>query len=160
MFHFLGASGMVAAAWTGTTISVYPPQFPPVSATPDSALAHLVHTKAEAVILPPVILEALMAHKPAETIEVLKNMKAVVFGGGPLNQGIGDAMHNAGVKLGVLYGMTEVLSISVFLPTLVDGAPWDYLHVHKGHNIHFRDLENGTHEPVIMVCPLSSSVSG
>jgi len=151
MFHLMGVGAMAAATWSGSISSVYPPQFPPMAPTPDTALSHLVYTKANAVVYPPIILHALMAMKPAETVEVLKKLVSVAYGGGPLNRSVGDALAKQGVKLGNLYGMTEVLCIANFLPTPVDGEDWDWVHVHKAHRIHYRDLGHETYEPIFMV---------
>ncbi|KAH7104870.1 acetyl-CoA synthetase-like protein [Auriculariales sp. MPI-PUGE-AT-0066] len=150
MFHIMGVFSMAIAAWTGATVAVYPPQTPPMVSTPDTALSHVIYTKAQAAIYPPVILQTLMDTKPEETISVLKNLRLVVYGGGPLNQAVGEALHKQKVTLGQIYGSTEVMSVAHMLPTPLPGEAWYWVHAHKGTRIHFRDLGDGTHEPVYM----------
>jgi len=152
MFHLMGAGAMSCSSWSGATVAVYPPVFPPVTPSPDTALSHLVYTKCDAVILPPVIIHALMAYKAKETVEIFKKMLTVAYGGGSLNKAVGDRLAAAGVTLGNLYGMTEVLSISKFLPLPIPGEDWEWTQVHRGINIHFRPLDetNTTFEPIYM----------
>ncbi|EJD45598.1 acetyl-CoA synthetase-like protein [Auricularia subglabra TFB-10046 SS5] len=148
MFHLLGVGQLAISTFAGSTISMYPPVSPPMVPTPDTALSHLVLTGCEFAIFPPILLHAFMM-KPKETLPILAKLKVVAYGGGPLNRAVGDAMVAAGVKIGVVYGMTEVLAVCRFIPS-PSPYDWEYVHCNKAARIHYRELGHGTYEPIIM----------
>ncbi|KZV94434.1 acetyl-CoA synthetase-like protein [Exidia glandulosa HHB12029] len=148
MFHLLGVGQLSITAFSGATISVYPPVQPPLPPTPDTALGHAVKTNCQFAIFPPILLHAFMM-KAKETLPLLAKFKAIAYGGGPLNRTVGDAMVAAGVKISVVYGMTEVLATSSFIPAPSPHG-WEWVHWDRALTIHYRDLGHGTAEPFIM----------
>ncbi|KAH9825154.1 hypothetical protein DFH28DRAFT_942970 [Melampsora americana] len=60
------------------------------------------------------------------SVDTLRTLKRVGFGGGPLSTEIGDKLITEGVKLCVMYGSTEVGPISALLSKDCLGKNWEY----------------------------------
>ncbi|KAH7024499.1 uncharacterized protein B0I36DRAFT_274061 [Microdochium trichocladiopsis] len=80
--------------------------------TPDLAAACAEHSHADALILPPAILE-LMA-QDEEQISLLRRMKHVLFGGGPLSSTAGNKLVSRGVRLLNLIAATECAPYTMY----------------------------------------------
>ncbi|KAG0150440.1 hypothetical protein CROQUDRAFT_38300 [Cronartium quercuum f. sp. fusiforme G11] len=64
-----------------------------------------------------------------ESIEFLKSMERVGFGGGPLSGEIGSKLFQQGVKLSTVYGATEIGAIATCLPEPSLGPNWEYFEI-------------------------------
>ncbi|KIJ66073.1 hypothetical protein HYDPIDRAFT_27271 [Hydnomerulius pinastri MD-312] len=111
-FHLLGVGVQlyVPIACLVTT-AVYPPtamedpQTPPIIPTSNNIAEHLRKNRCNMLMIVPSILEQ-MADSP-EAVEELKKLDFVVYGGGPLPEKIGNALHAEGVRVGTQYGGSE-----------------------------------------------------
>ncbi|KAJ6475681.1 hypothetical protein DFH09DRAFT_1379760 [Mycena vulgaris] len=74
-------------AYSGMTISLFPPSTNAVIATPERLLASALATKSTTIVCPPMFLEHWV--KDPSSIEKLRTFSRVSFGGGPLAQPVG-----------------------------------------------------------------------
>ncbi|THU90375.1 acetyl-CoA synthetase-like protein [Dendrothele bispora CBS 962.96] len=110
MFH---AMGMFHLAWVftcGFVCATFPPQLPPVQPTPENVFNGAVKTDVDYIVCVPSLVEA-WSQTPSY-IDWLVTRKGILFGGGPLDKGVGDLLAAKGVQLLVVYG-------SLFLPMMV-----------------------------------------
>ncbi|KAG0144881.1 hypothetical protein CROQUDRAFT_723775 [Cronartium quercuum f. sp. fusiforme G11] len=63
------------------------------------------------------------------SVEFLKTLKRVGFGGGPLTVEIGNQLIKAGVQLSVMFGSTEVGTIATQFPKRCLGVNWEYFEI-------------------------------
>lgn len=63
------------------------------------------------------------------SVEFLKTLKRVGFGGGPLTVEIGNKLYNEGVQLSAMYGSTEVGIIATLFPEHTFGKNWEYFEI-------------------------------
>ncbi|KZP33045.1 acetyl-CoA synthetase-like protein [Athelia psychrophila] len=93
------------------SVALYPPTSfsdhakAPVMPSPDNIKEHAKRTQSNYVIVPPIILE-LWSGQPG-TVEWLKTLDFVGFGGGPLGLHVGNDLSAAGIPLRSIYGGTE-----------------------------------------------------
>ncbi|CAE7151175.1 unnamed protein product [Rhizoctonia solani] len=126
-FHCMGMILQVLAPiYVGYTQLLFAPARIPALPTPASTLEAIVNVECAYLICVPIFLEAWAHDKGA--IAVLKRMKAVIFGGGPLTDEIGDKLVSDGLRIHSGYGATEFGTISVLPPRdQPDAWPWNYL---------------------------------
>ncbi|KAH9825153.1 hypothetical protein DFH28DRAFT_1077558 [Melampsora americana] len=84
------------------------------------------------------------------SIEILRTLKRVGFGGGPLNTEIGTQLVKSGVKLCVMYGSTEVGAISALLSGSFLGADWEYFEMSPQLTTRLIPHENDLYELVVL----------
>ncbi|EGG00329.1 uncharacterized protein MELLADRAFT_79245 [Melampsora larici-populina 98AG31] len=81
--------------------------------------------------------------KEPESIEFLKGVKRIAYGGAPLSVNIGNLLQQNGVKISSLYGITEVGIVSVCLPDPCYGADWEYFEISPQIKAQLEPHENG-----------------
>ncbi|KAJ7810002.1 hypothetical protein B0H14DRAFT_3480930 [Mycena olivaceomarginata] len=113
-FHFCGVMQFVWAAFTGITLAVFPPVFPPVVPTPARIFDDAVATKASVLCCVPSFLE---------------RFKNVVFAGGPLQASAGDFLVRNRVNVAHLYGLTETGGLNLMMPANAPQEGWDWFHL-------------------------------
>ncbi|KAJ3994744.1 putative aminoadipate reductase [Lentinula boryana] len=110
-FHaFAFLTQFIYPIFASISIALYPPTVTepgalPVMPTPKNILPHLRPTKSNCIMIVPAMLQAWSQDE--EDVEILKEMKAVIFAGGPLAPSTGDYLVSRGVHLRSLYGGTE-----------------------------------------------------
>ncbi|VDB87373.1 unnamed protein product [Peniophora sp. CBMAI 1063] len=152
MFHAMGTMILTWAVYCGLELAVYKPVRPPVLANPSSFLRDVVETKSKRIMTVPAHIEA-WSHDPANLELLKRHVERIVFGGGPLNKQVGDALQAQGIGLDVGYGM-RVLFLSSWLETSRP-AEWDYFRLPHPDHIPVElvpyDGQDGLLEPVAMV---------
>ncbi|KAH8114785.1 acetyl-CoA synthetase-like protein [Phellopilus nigrolimitatus] len=125
LFH---ASGFFHTCWapsTGMTLSLFHPATPPVGLTPDRQLESCVATRTTLLFGIPHFMEAWSTE--AESVEVLKKLKGLIFGGAPLSKSVGDLLESKGVPLWHIYGATEIGVVASCMPKLSLEHGWEYM---------------------------------
>ncbi|EKM52277.1 uncharacterized protein PHACADRAFT_211549 [Phanerochaete carnosa HHB-10118-sp] len=102
MAHASGLNHIAFLVSSGYTAATLPPGPPYVIPTPEIVMDSFRDTKPTFVICVPSYLEA-WSHTE-EDIDVLKSLKAIGYGGGPLAKALGDALVTKGVPVCALYG--------------------------------------------------------
>ncbi|EGN93439.1 hypothetical protein SERLA73DRAFT_172085 [Serpula lacrymans var. lacrymans S7.3] len=123
MYHGMG---MTQLCWTmscGLVASAFAPQSPTLVPTPESLFKAAKATKSDIIFCVPTFIEA-WSHNP-DYVKWLATRGGVLFGGGPLNQEVGDNLAAKGVSIFNLYGSTEAGIISIILPSKA-GYDWEY----------------------------------
>ncbi|KAH9847100.1 acetyl-CoA synthetase-like protein [Lenzites betulinus] len=123
MFHGLGAFMFATSAVSGFVIAALKPASPPTFPTPDAVWQGIIATKADFTWTVPSFIEE-WGRDPAK-VELMKQMRGVLFGGAPLNQDIGDALASQGVNLFTIYGLTEAGLMNLFVRPN-PGMDWSY----------------------------------
>ncbi|KIJ54685.1 hypothetical protein M422DRAFT_200577 [Sphaerobolus stellatus SS14] len=152
MFHGLGFSLLIWAARTGMTLCVFPPQTPPITPSPGNCLTSAVATESTMIISVPFFVE--LWSRDAASTEHMKNLKAVIFGGGPLNKKIGDSLSRMGVRLLSLYGMAEGGPLSAIPIPPPGDLDWNWLNVNPRCDTRFIPQDDqGLFELVFVEAP-------
>ncbi|EGG05935.1 uncharacterized protein MELLADRAFT_107156 [Melampsora larici-populina 98AG31] len=154
-FHAMGFHvGSLINLSTGSISGFFRPEFGPDGRckpkTPNSfnviqAIASLGCTVAS---LSPMMLTE-FASEPS-SIETLRTLKRVGFGGGPLNTEIGNQLVKGGVNLCVVYGSTEVGPISALFSDRCLGTDWEYFEMSPQLTTRFIPHENDLYELVVL----------
>ncbi|KAF8576894.1 acetyl-CoA synthetase-like protein [Ramaria rubella] len=97
LFHSLGVSGYTQAA-PSPRVST-----PPM--TPESFLEQIVESQATLLLCVPSFLESWAAN--SNSVQAIKRLKAILWGGGPLQPDTGVFLLKEGVSIRTLYGATE-----------------------------------------------------
>ncbi|TDZ49706.1 Non-canonical non-ribosomal peptide synthetase FUB8 [Colletotrichum trifolii] len=120
LFHAGGVYGFVGNMILCGRPTVFP--YGDRLQTAELSIDCIKYSGAEAAGLPPSLLEE-MAQRP-DHIEVLKKMKTVTFGGGPLSKEAGDILVKNGIRLVNIIGATETLPLCLFYQK--DPELWQY----------------------------------
>ncbi|KAJ4469195.1 putative aminoadipate reductase [Lentinula aciculospora] len=110
-FHALGFFiHLLIPIHAGLTVAVYPPivtkkRALPLSPTPDNIIDHLQRTNCTACLAIPAMVQV-WSQSPS-SVDILRSMKVVLTGGGPLSHATGDYLISCGVHLRAIYGLTE-----------------------------------------------------
>ncbi|KAJ7153563.1 hypothetical protein C8R43DRAFT_885444 [Mycena crocata] len=126
VFHLMGVIQLPWTAFSGLTISVFPPTSPPIVPTPDRVFDGAVATNSTLMFCVPAFLES-WAREP-NRVAALKNFRTVIFAGGPLQPAVGDMLVQNGVKIAHVYGLTETSNVTLFLPNSPPKEGWDYFY--------------------------------
>ncbi|THV01989.1 acetyl-CoA synthetase-like protein [Dendrothele bispora CBS 962.96] len=148
MFH---AMGMFHLAWVftcGFICATFPPQLPPVQPTPENVFNGAVKTDVDYIVCVPSLVEA-WSQTPSY-IDWLVTRKGILFGGGPLDKGVGDRLAAQGVPLLVVYGSTECGIMSQYVPKEADRNAWDYMRFTEHLSVQFVPTDDGTYELVMV----------
>ncbi|THU97218.1 acetyl-CoA synthetase-like protein [Dendrothele bispora CBS 962.96] len=148
MFH---AMGMLHLAWVvtcGFVCATFPPQLPPVQPTPENVINGAVKTDVDYVLCVPSLVETWF--QTPSYVDWLVMRKGVMFGGGPLDKGVGDRLTAKGVQLLVVYGLTECSIMSQYIPKEADQDAWDYLRFTEHLSVQFVPSHDGAYELVVM----------
>ncbi|KAI0719505.1 acetyl-CoA synthetase-like protein [Cerioporus squamosus] len=108
MFHGIGMIMLCFATNNGMTLTTFPPSSPPIFPTPENVFDGVVKTSSEYVMTAPAFLE--IWSRDPEKVSYMKGMKAIIFGGAPLNKEVGDTLASHGIRLYSLYGRYDFLS--------------------------------------------------
>ncbi|KAI5119730.1 hypothetical protein M0805_008660 [Coniferiporia weirii] len=123
MYHGMGIMQIGWTAMVGITLTTFQPSKLPIILSPDNVFRGSMDTKSDIISCVPSFLES-WGHN-SDYVTQLRNMGGVVFGGGPLNKKVGDALVRQGVSIFMLYGCTEVGVISSTFPEET-GMDWEY----------------------------------
>ncbi|KAI5119729.1 hypothetical protein M0805_008659 [Coniferiporia weirii] len=126
MYHGMGIMQIGWTAMVGITLTAFQPSKLPIIPSPDNVFKGSMDTKSDIILCVPSFLES-WAHS-IDYVTQLRNTGGVVFGGGPLNKKIGDALARQGVSIFVLYGCAEVGVISSTFPEET-GMDWEYFRI-------------------------------
>ncbi|KAJ8690362.1 hypothetical protein PTI98_011791 [Pleurotus ostreatus] len=150
MYHGMGASQTLWTATMGITVTAARPQAPPVPATPENVLMSAQATGADIIFCVPSFIEAWSRNRA--TIEYLKSIDGVFFGGGPLNKKAGDLVARNGVSIYILYGSSEIGIPAPILPHN-PGLDWEYFTLTKQYTGSYVPNGFGQYELVILPNP-------
>ncbi|OSC98631.1 acetyl-CoA synthetase-like protein [Trametes coccinea BRFM310] len=146
MYHGLGSDIFSAAPVCGLVLAVFKPASPPTIPSPDVVWNGIVATKADYTFGVPSFLDQ-WSHDPAK-VEVMRNMRGLMFGGAPLKKEIGDTLASQGVALYNLYGCTEVGMMSLFAREH-PGMDWQYFRLSPAHKCIFVPQEDDKYEIIV-----------
>ncbi|VDB85408.1 unnamed protein product [Peniophora sp. CBMAI 1063] len=154
MFHAMSSIALAWAVCCGLELAVFKPARPPVVAHATAFLNDLVLSKSEWTMSVPAHIEE-WSQDP-ESVGILKSsLKRVIFGGGPLNKQVGDALFAEGVFLDNLYGLTEAGPI-IRMAIAYDSRPadWEYFRFLSADLATFAMIPHEEHgglvEPVLL----------
>ncbi|KAI0309336.1 male sterility protein-domain-containing protein [Amylostereum chailletii] len=147
MFHAMGAVQLVWTVCAGNTLVCYRPSSPPVFPTPETFLADIVATSSE-----------IAWARSGVDLDRLKCVKAILFGGAPMNKKVGDDLMARGLKLFTFYGLTEAGSIAMVIPAEATGEFWEYFKLSPHLTVELVPQEgmDGIVELVILKGPMFS----
>lgn len=121
-FHLAGFSSMVLLPiyYQNAKLVMSPPTRPPTG--------HLVseimdHFKLKSIFCPPIVAEQLV--QEADGIEKCKNLKFILYAGGPLSQNAGEVL-SAVTDVCQFYGQTETGAIQALVPRREDWASLEW----------------------------------
>ncbi|KAJ7596093.1 hypothetical protein C8J56DRAFT_395210 [Mycena floridula] len=121
------ALGSVQLAWTmtsGVILAGFAPNSCPTIPAPDDVFCSILETKCTVILGVPSFIEAWTLHQ--EYIAALRQFRAVVFAGAPMQKDIGDMLVREGVRLIPFFGVSEAGCLSTFLPKNILQDSWDY----------------------------------
>ncbi|TFK94535.1 acetyl-CoA synthetase-like protein [Polyporus arcularius HHB13444] len=158
MFHAHGVSFQLiyssVQVTTGIIIGVFPPMEPPVFPTPENVFEGAVAVSADYIVtVPPYVEEWARDRKK---VEHMRRIKGVWFGGGELQQQVGDRLASEGVSLIIVYGCTEVGAVANVIPEN-PGMDYAYFTITPWIQTKLLAAGDGKYEIVILSppdCPL------
>ncbi|TFK82377.1 acetyl-CoA synthetase-like protein [Polyporus arcularius HHB13444] len=150
MFHGIGMIMLCFATNNGMTLTTFPPSSPPIFPTPENVFDGVVKTSSEYVMTAPAFLESWS--RDPEKVSYMKRMKAIIFGGAPLNKEIGDTLASDGIRLYSLYGSTELGAIAKFF-LAEPGMDWEYFPFFPPLKTKLVDAGDGTYELIALSDP-------
>ncbi|KAI6097310.1 putative aminoadipate reductase [Pisolithus croceorrhizus] len=150
-FHFMGVFTQLFISISSlqstsmyTPMAYQDPTKPPIVANAQNALENAISTKSGALIVVPAFLEEWVL--TPESVKQLSTFFYVAYAGGPLSKKAGDTLVNAGVKLGSVYGATEVSSFTSCIRTPDDQKEWEWVRPGPNTRIRWEPLGDGTFE--------------
>ncbi|KAI6017887.1 putative aminoadipate reductase [Pisolithus marmoratus] len=156
-FHFMAVFMQIFLSITALqSMSVYAPTAyqdpakPPVVANAQNALENAVLTKSGGLLVVPAFLEEWVSIP--ESVQQLTKFLYVSSGGGPLAKKAGDALVNAGVKLGAVYGATEIAAFTTCIRIPSDQKEWEWVRMGPNTRIRWAPLGDGTYECQVLSC--------
>ncbi|KAI0050801.1 acetyl-CoA synthetase-like protein [Auriscalpium vulgare] len=138
---------------TGLTLSVLPPSSPPIFPTPDRCLEDAVATNCSISFSVPAFIEA-WSRDPAK-IPHMRNFRAIVYGGAPLNKAVREQLMAENVPIVPLYGSTEAGCVSMFIPKEPTRDELDYTKISPQVELEMlaQDGQRDVFEAVVMDTP-------
>ncbi|KAF5392669.1 hypothetical protein D9757_000930 [Collybiopsis confluens] len=150
-FHVMGFfAHLLYPIYQGLAVAIYPPLVTspnalPLTPTPDNIIDHFQRTYTDSCIVIPTILQ--IWSQSGSTIEVLRSLKAVLIGGGPLPPATGDYLVSCGVKLRAVHGGTEFGCLAHWNWDVEgDGADWAWHRFPDTPNVRWMPQGDGTFE--------------
>ncbi|KZV69420.1 acetyl-CoA synthetase-like protein [Peniophora sp. CONT] len=125
MFHALGVFVLILATCCGIELATFKPARPPTVPGPTSVYQGLLQTECEWVLTVPTFIEE-WSREASNVRTLATSVKRILFGGGPLNKQIGDALHARGIFLQGIYGSTEGGCLSKLLSEASRISDWEY----------------------------------
>ncbi|KAM5532280.1 hypothetical protein V8D89_014038 [Ganoderma adspersum] len=150
MFHAIGVLMYCMAGNDGMPLGVFPPSSSPTFPTPENVFDGIVKTSSDYVMTAPAMVE-LWARDPMK-VQHMKTMRGIIFGGAPLDQGVGDSLASRGIVLHSLYGSTEVGAFAKFFPTNT-GMDWAYFQLNPLLDQRVIDAGEGRYELIVVSDP-------
>ncbi|KAI1084936.1 acetyl-CoA synthetase-like protein [Whalleya microplaca] len=146
-YHLHGLVTSLQAMWMRRPTHLFNAHLP---LTADNLISALKAIQPEICHTVPYVLK-LMAERQ-DGVDVLKNCKFVTSAGARTPDELGDRVVKAGVKLGVLYGMTEVGHVGDSLHREPGDDSWDYVRPYANLREHmmFSKIGNGVYECVYL----------
>ncbi|KAF4995614.1 hypothetical protein FGRMN_5005 [Fusarium graminum] len=143
MFHAAGSFTMLLPIFIRTSTVMLSPNKP---LSIDTALQALTNSGCDGAVLPPSIIEGVVASE--EGLKALAELQFVVFGGGNLSPVAGKALVNRGGTLQNLIGSTEHFPYATYAPT--DRDLWQYFVFNsESMGVEWRRHEENRYELVI-----------
>ncbi|KAJ7141641.1 hypothetical protein C8R46DRAFT_968667 [Mycena filopes] len=129
------ACQLLGPLYGGVPVTLYPPtvtspELLPISPTPDNMIDCARKTNCKAILTLPVALVAWF--KSPETLEFLRSLNLVLFGGGSLPSPVGNALVKAGVNIRPIYAGTEFGGVSAIVPLKGDEGDWEWMRFTDG----------------------------
>ncbi|KAJ7244352.1 hypothetical protein C8J57DRAFT_1725733 [Mycena rebaudengoi] len=131
----MGVLHMMWGASCGLVFSAFEPNTQPTVPTPENLFRAAKATSADLIFCVPAFIEA-WSREP-ECIKWLATRSGVLYGGGPLNQEVGDQLTSQGVSIFIQYGSTEGGVVNLTLPAQV-GYDWNYFKLSELSNVFCR----------------------
>ncbi|KAI6017886.1 putative aminoadipate reductase, partial [Pisolithus marmoratus] len=132
------------------SVSVYAPTAyqdptkPPVIPNAQNALENAIVTKSGGIMVVPAFMEEWVSNP--ESVKQLSTFVYVASGGGPLAKKVGDALIDAGVKVGCIYGTTELGPFTTCIRTPDDQKEWEWVRPGPNTRVRLAPLGDGTFE--------------
>ncbi|KAF7332719.1 Acetyl-CoA synthetase-like protein [Mycena kentingensis (nom. inval.)] len=155
--HVTGAvMQLIFSLCTSSSVAIYPPAAlrapgeycPPPVATAQNALENARRAGATGITaVPSFIVE--WAQDPG-AVEYLKTLNVVIYAGGTLPTRIGDALVGAGVRIGSIYGSTEIGSPTTLERTPEEAKEWSWIKFNDTAKVHWGPQGDGTFECQIL----------
>ncbi|KAI1792211.1 acetyl-CoA synthetase-like protein [Ganoderma leucocontextum] len=158
-----GSAAIIVGAGSGWVLCVFPPAFPPTVPNPENVFDGAIKTGVQFMYTVPSFIE-LWSRDP-EKFAAMTRMKGLVFGGAPLNKGVGDMLAAQGMSLITAYGSTEVGAVSAGIGA-DPGMEWEYFTLNYMVDAFMRPVGDGTYELFILStsrCPprvINDNVNG
>ncbi|CAE6475171.1 unnamed protein product [Rhizoctonia solani] len=136
-FHCMGLILQVLAPlYMGYTQVLFAPARVPVMPNQNLTLEAVANTNCSFLICVPTFLDAWAQND--EAIAILKRMKGIMFGGGPLTDAVGDKLAKHEIRIYPLYGATEIGLVNVAPPNdQIRDWPWNCIKVSPHTKPHF-----------------------
>ncbi|KAI5884843.1 acetyl-CoA synthetase-like protein [Schizophyllum commune H4-8] len=154
-FHTIGICvHLMTPMHSGSEVALYPPLVKtptdvPPPPTPDSQLEGAQACGCTGLISVPAYIHQ-WAESPS-AVEYLKTLQVLMYGGGPVSDGIGDNLSAAGVKLRSVYGATEFGAPTHIFPTHEeDWKEWCWSEFDREACLVWEDQGDGTEELIIL----------
>ncbi|RGP80578.1 hypothetical protein FLONG3_1317 [Fusarium longipes] len=119
LFHGAGVHAIISGIYLSNT-TIMPLPSKPLSV--DSVLESLEYSGAQAVVLPPFIVEGLVASEKG--VEALVKLHSLKFAGGNLSPDVGNSLVERGVRLNNIIASTETFPYALYHP--VDPKLWQW----------------------------------
>ncbi|KAJ7598541.1 hypothetical protein C8J56DRAFT_914327 [Mycena floridula] len=126
IFHGMGVCLTCWPACLGLTIAFFRPSNPPIAPNPATVMQSVMATKCTLLFCVPAFLEVWCQNE--QGLNMLKEMKVVVFGGASLNTAVGDLLIRENVNLTQFYGAIETGCLTPFLHLRSKGKDWQFFH--------------------------------
>ncbi|KAI0006634.1 acetyl-CoA synthetase-like protein [Xylariaceae sp. FL0662B] len=155
-YHLHGLMTSIQAMWMRRPAHLFNAHLP---LTADNLISALKTIQPEICHTVPYVLK-LMAERQ-DGVDVLKNCKFVTSAGARTPDELGDRVVKAGVRFGILYGMTEVGHVGDSLFREPGDDSWDYIRPYANLREHlmFRKVNNDVYECVYLKSHPSVMVS-
>ncbi|KAK7453562.1 hypothetical protein VKT23_001446 [Stygiomarasmius scandens] len=148
MFHVMGMFQMVWSLTSGMTYGTFEPKLPPVQPTPEHAFEGAVAVNADYVLSVPSMIEV-WSRQPSY-VDWMATRDGIIFGGGPLDTGVGNELSNKGISLITVYGSTESGVVTLSMPEKVDVDSWEYFRFSRSLKTHLVPVFDNEYELVIV----------
>ncbi|KAI9836987.1 MAG: hypothetical protein M1819_000636 [Sarea resinae] len=142
-FHAAGVVFSLCASIFSETVIIYSPSDRPLNV--DLAYEVMKVAKPDGAALPPSVLEDIRNFP--EAFDLLKELKFVCFGGGPLTKHAGDAV-SENTRLFSIMGATETFIIPSLLHR--NSADWEWFEFHPSGGVEFRPRTGDLYELVVV----------
>ncbi|KAF9070475.1 putative aminoadipate reductase [Rhodocollybia butyracea] len=148
-FHVIGIYiQVIVPLFAATPVGIYPPVVTradalPITPTPDNILEQYERTSCSACYTLPAMIQ-IWAQSPS-SVEILRKLKVLIFGGGPLASTVGDYLVARGVPLRAVYGGTEFGAPATY-DLIGNHEDWAWHRFLDTPNIRWIPQGNGTFE--------------